>query len=1056
MKDIHSMCLYVIPAVVCVLALSGRAAAQDASALRLVPFPREVRLVEGRLALGKGLVLEAPAETGELLAAELGAELKRAGLGAAELRAAGKGARYWRLSAGGGKAEAPAPPAGKTDEAYALDVGPGGAVCAARGPAGLFYGLQTFCQLVRANRTGGAVPCLSIRDWPALRWRCFQDDMTRGPSSRLGTLRREVAIGSRLKMNLFTYYMEYQYAFSKHPLIGPKDGSLTPADLKALVAFAKGRHIDILGNQQSFGHFARILAHERYAPLRETPGILCPVKEESYALLDDLYSEVAPLLPFEFFNVCCDETYGLGKGPSKQLAAEIGVGGVYVRHIRRVHDLLRDKYKKRMMMWGDIILRHPDHLKDVPKDTIMLTWGYGAGANFEDQIVPFAKSGFEFFVCPGVSNWSRILPDFGVATTNIRHFVRDGAKHGAIGMLNTAWEDDGEAVNAPKWHGYAWGAECAWNAAATTPEDFNRRIGAVLFGEKGDHFGRAIQLLARTHRLPGMRGMNNRRFWQDDFKPTAAAAAVRKQAGDLLEIVLPAIEHLEACRKDATVNAELLDYFLFGARRMERIARRMLDGLAAAEACAQAQKACPEDALKLLEGAETLVKRNRDAHEALGKEFKRLWLKESKPYALDWTLKRYAAAVKRYDDLAGRIAKARASVKAGKGAPEAFELGLPMVGKPLGRRTQPDRVVGEPLRAEAPWRVGGAAHRLGLVVGAGKVDRAELPVEVDVALPRELASGPIQAFCAVDGGEARAIPAQLDPSDSPGKVRLTCVIPGPLAKGAHAAVLVYLGLRKAPPAPLGAAATRDGEKGMKWLENDRVRLLLGPEGAHVYRWEVRQAGGRDLTMGGRTGWAGFSDLAGARRGAPHKLTCTARGPAVVRYVCTEPQSGLVKTISLFAGASWMEVTLSEGVGHYWDFDNPANFAADGPTPGKYLFSTGKTGPVGRQADGVPAQVKVNGAFWSVKFNDKGLALGLVTPEVAAYHHAAPGASAGGVGIERSRPASHFVTYGGMLDGEPAALMDRLRRSLDFRHPPDVTVHAVQKRPPERNMQTEVS
>ena len=70
------------------------------------------------------------------------------------------------------------------------------------------------------------------------------------------------------------------------------------------------------------------------------------------------------------------------------------------------------------------------------------------------------------------------MPDFNTATTNIRNFVRDGAKHGAIGMLNTDWLDDGEGLKGQKWHGMAWGAECAWNASRTTSEEFNRRIGA--------------------------------------------------------------------------------------------------------------------------------------------------------------------------------------------------------------------------------------------------------------------------------------------------------------------------------------------------------------------------------------------------------------------------------------------------------------------------------------------------------------------------------------------------------------------------------------------------
>jgi hypothetical protein len=471
--------------------------------------------------------------------------------------------------------------------------------------------------------------------------------------------------------------MEYQFAFKKHPLIGPKDGSLEPDDLRALVAYGKPRHLDILGNQQSFGHLTEILKHEQYAPLRETDYILCPVKEESYQLLDDLYGEVCPLLPFEMFNVCCDETWGLGTGPAKTLAQQIGVGGVYVRHIARIHDLLKDKYHKRMMMWGDIILQHPDQLSQIPKDTVMLTWGYGPEANFENQIVPFANSGYDFFVCPGISNWSRILPDFGVATTNIRNFVRDGVKHGALGMLNTEWEDDGEALQGYKWHGYAWGAECAWNASTTTPEDFNRRIGAVLFGEPGDHFGQAIELLAQTHRLPGMEGMNNGRFWQNDFIPQQDSADVRASAERLLAIVRPAIEHIEACRRQSTVNAELLDALLLGARRMERIGQRMLDGLDATRAYALAcQSTDKEEVLRQLANVERLARGNRDAHEALGREFQRLWLAESKPFALDRTMARYGSTVKWYDALLERLADARKKADAGQPLPPPEQLGL--------------------------------------------------------------------------------------------------------------------------------------------------------------------------------------------------------------------------------------------------------------------------------------------------------------------------------------------------------------------------------------------
>ena len=516
-------------------------AAEDAASLRLVPFPKEVRLESGTFSLDRPLVVEAPPEVLAQVGEAFGAECRRAGLRAPQLKpAAGTGNALRLAPSAGAKMPAVAFRQGAGEEDYALDIRSGAAVVTGHGPAGLFYGVQTLCQLVRANRRGKGLPCLTVRDWPSLRWRAFQDDLTRGPSSTLEELKREAALGATLKMNVFTYYMEHQFAFKKHPEIGPPDGSLTPEDLRSLVEFCRPLHTDVLGNQQSFGHFYNILKHDAYKPLGENAWILSPVNEGSYQLLDDLYSEVIPRLPGPFFNVCCDETQGLGEGASKELAKQIGVGGVYARHIRRVHDLVHGKYGKRMMMWGDIILGHPDNLKEIPKDTVMLTWGYDPRANFESQILPFARSGYEFFVCPGVNNWSRILPDFGDATTNIGNFTRDGAKHGALGFLNTSWDDDGETLNGPNWHGFAWGAECAWNASATPPDAFNRRIGAVLFGEQGDRFGQAIGLLSGAHRLPGMQGMMDSRFWDLDLGPLKSTiAAARTDAEKLLALSSP-------------------------------------------------------------------------------------------------------------------------------------------------------------------------------------------------------------------------------------------------------------------------------------------------------------------------------------------------------------------------------------------------------------------------------------------------------------------------------------------------------------------------------------
>jgi hypothetical protein len=72
-------------------------------------------------------------------------------------------------------------------------------------------------------------------------------------------------------------------------------------------------------------------------------------------------------------------------------------------------------------------------------------------------------------------------------------------------------------------------------------------------------------------------------------------------------------------------------------------------------------------------------------------------------------------------------------------------------------------------------------------------------------------------------------------------------------------------------------------------------------------------------------------------------------------------------------------------------------------------------------------------------------MGSLTPGVAALHVVAPGAGAGGVGIEGSPAARHFVTFGGVLDSSPAETMNRLQTTLDLTRPIEVRLYSIQSR-----------
>ena len=93
---------------------------------------------------------------------------------------------------------------------------------------------------------------------------------------------------------------------------------------------------------------------------------------------------------------------------------------------------------------------------------IVMNWQYGARDDFWSDIKPFQDAGLQQFVCPGAQNWNQIFPNLEAARKNIVNFVRDGQKAGAIGMMNTTWDDDGESLFETSWYSIVLGAAASW------------------------------------------------------------------------------------------------------------------------------------------------------------------------------------------------------------------------------------------------------------------------------------------------------------------------------------------------------------------------------------------------------------------------------------------------------------------------------------------------------------------------------------------------------------------------------------------------------------------
>lgn len=461
-------------------------------------------------------------------------------------------------------------PSDQKADSYILSVRPEGILCAGSTPAGTFYAVQTLKQLIRSSKNR-EIPSTDIVDWPALKIRGWQDDISRGPIPTLDFLKKQVKELSEYKLNAFTLYTEHVYKLKKHPAIAPKDG-ISAEEIIELDKYCKKHHVQLIGNFQSFGHFANILSVPGYEHLGETPTVITPAKEESYTFLKEVYDEIAPSYSSPYFNINCDETYGLGDGPSKEMVAKEGLGNVYAKHITRITSMLKT-HGKTPMMWGDIALQYPDIRKNLPKDLIVLTWGYDPRASFMDQIEPFTKTGFRFLVCPGVSCWGQIFPDFESATVNISNFVRDGYRSGAMGVLNTTWDDTGENLFNNNWYPLVWGAEVSWNPAlpvgagpdisaelqnkerAKRLTSFNESFPRLFFGLPDGKLSATYWLLSNLRKNPVTNGMSDGPFWR---APWELDSSLAKEKGRIAQQVTDVLMGVQQARSEATRNQDTL------------------------------------------------------------------------------------------------------------------------------------------------------------------------------------------------------------------------------------------------------------------------------------------------------------------------------------------------------------------------------------------------------------------------------------------------------------------------------------------------------------------
>ncbi len=396
-------------------------------------------------------------------------------------------------------------------ESYSLSIAPAGISITAPDAPGFFYALQTLRQILA--QSGPNLPCLEIADAPAFPRRGYYLDISRGRVPRPEMLQRRIRLLASLKINHLQLYFEHPFRFTFDPAIAGDADAFSADDLKALDAFCREHFIELVPSFTCFGHLGRILSLPQYRDLAEVEfpapsweaatwlqrlrgATLFSRDPDAQQLLRDILDEFLPCFSSPRFNLCGDETYDLGKRTPDASPADLA--RQYTDHIRFLHKEAA-RHGKSLMLWGDMLLHHPDAISALPENCEILDWAYFPSNKFE-KCNEFISRGLPTTVCPSVRGFGMLFNAVEEARTVLAKYARTGKELGARGLLNTDWGDYGHFNMPPcALHGLALGAQLSWNPANDEGSAFDAAFSKIIFGADSS---RPAQLFSLAGSVP--------------------------------------------------------------------------------------------------------------------------------------------------------------------------------------------------------------------------------------------------------------------------------------------------------------------------------------------------------------------------------------------------------------------------------------------------------------------------------------------------------------------------------------------------------------------------
>jgi len=308
------------------------------------------------------------------------------------------------------------------DESYQLDIQSNKITINATNDLGALHALETLLQMLQNNNTSYYFSTVEITDSPRFTWRGLMIDAARH-FQPVDVIKRNLDAMASMKMNVFHWHLVddqgWRIEMKKHPKLTElaSDGNYyTQEEIKNIVKYADERGILVVPEIDVPGHGTVILTAYpeigskvgngkiTYAVERNA-GIFTPTLDPSnpktYQLLSEIFDEVCPLFPGNYFHIGGDENEGKDWDANPKIQEFRKKNKLANNHELQTYFTMQlipmlKKHHKELMGWEEIMT------KNMSKDAIIHAWrGTNEGLDSGGSLIKAAKNGYKTVLSNG-------------------------------------------------------------------------------------------------------------------------------------------------------------------------------------------------------------------------------------------------------------------------------------------------------------------------------------------------------------------------------------------------------------------------------------------------------------------------------------------------------------------------------------------------------------------------------------------------------------------------------------------------------------------------------